>query len=205
MRQANKLAAEDLLEKLSPGLQRELLLELLRSSVLQFPLFSNAPRAFLAEIAQAHSWVRSLPGDVVVEEGELTQEIVFVVDGELMLQEDGIGDDDEAAVRFGPGSWFGEDCLIDHSIVRADTIVAVKESEMAVLQCSDFKKIIKKYPKIKQKYKSMADQWATGKLRNSCLRYSPQCVNENSASRSFWRWFGRNVQISPATPSTLLS
>merc|ERR1719487_1198945 len=60
--------APDLLAQLSPAVQRELLSELLHSTVLQFPLFKGASHALLGEIAQAHSWAHCLPGDIVVEE-----------------------------------------------------------------------------------------------------------------------------------------
>jgi len=77
--------APSLLSKLSTSMQRELTLELLSSTVLHFPLFCRAPAAFIAEIAQAHTWVQCSAGDLVVEAGQLEQEVVFVVVGRLLM------------------------------------------------------------------------------------------------------------------------
>jgi len=74
-------------EKLSPSVQQDLALELLRNVLLKFPLFRDAPHAFMAEIARSHVPVQALPGDVVVEEGQLVQELVFVVQGRVLLCE----------------------------------------------------------------------------------------------------------------------
>merc|ERR1719375_2946612 len=87
LRELNMALAPELLAQLSPAVQRELLSELLRSTVLQFPLFKGANAAFIGEIAQAHAWVHCLPGDVVLEEGQLMQEIVFVIKGKLLVIE----------------------------------------------------------------------------------------------------------------------
>lgn len=78
-------SAAGLLGRLSPTVQRELSLELLSRVVLRFPLFRAAPRAFVAEIASAHTWVQCAPGDLVVEEGQVIQEVVFLVHGRLLV------------------------------------------------------------------------------------------------------------------------
>jgi len=86
VRQERQMAsAAGLLGRLSPAVQRELSLELLSSVVLRFPLFRAAPRAFVAEIASAHAWVQCAPGDLVVEEGQVIQEVVFLVHGRLLV------------------------------------------------------------------------------------------------------------------------
>lgn len=86
VRQERQMAsAAGLLGRLSPTVQRELSLELLSRVVLRFPLFRAAPRAFVAEIAHAHAWVQCAPGDLVVEEGQVIQEVVFLVHGRLLV------------------------------------------------------------------------------------------------------------------------
>lgn len=76
----------DLLELLSFGLQKEISLELLRGTVLKFPLFKDAPRAFVAELAGAHNWMQCSPGDTVVAEGQIVQEMVWLIQGRWLVQ-----------------------------------------------------------------------------------------------------------------------
>eukprot|EP00928_Gymnodinium_smaydae_P012842 TRINITY_DN14691_c0_g1_i2.p1 TRINITY_DN14691_c0_g1~~TRINITY_DN14691_c0_g1_i2.p1 ORF type:complete len:869 (+),score=167.41 TRINITY_DN14691_c0_g1_i2:141-2609(+) len=75
-----------LFNMLSPAIQRELTLALLNSTVLQFPLFKDAPHAFIAELAAVHAWVQCLPGDLVAEQEQLVQEVVFLVQGRLVAE-----------------------------------------------------------------------------------------------------------------------
>lgn len=71
----------ELLTQLSPAVQRDLSLALLSQTVLHFPLFKGAKRSFVAELAQAHVWVECLKDDLVAEDGQILQEVVFVIDG----------------------------------------------------------------------------------------------------------------------------
>merc|ERR1711874_907268 len=93
----------------------------------QFPLFKEAPRSFVAEIAQAHHWVQALPWDLIVERGQLVRELVFVVQGRILMQifsplgcdsrksRSGEDEEDDAVQEeaFDAGAWFGEKCLFD--------------------------------------------------------------------------------------------
>jgi len=139
--------APELFKNLSPAVQRELTLELLRSTVLEFPLFRGAGinHSFVAEVAEAHVWVEAVPGDLVVEEGQLEEELVFVVQGRLVLE---LGADPDpqwlkkglcygngcqgTQVEMETGAWFGEACLFVLDRVRGETAVAILESELAV-------------------------------------------------------------------------
>lgn len=76
----------ELLAMLSPTMQRELSLSLLGSTVLRFPLFKNTQRSFLAELAQVHCWVQCMAGDVVLEEGEILQNLIFLIRGKLVFR-----------------------------------------------------------------------------------------------------------------------
>jgi len=73
-------------QHLSVRLQRNLSLELLKSTVLKFPLFTDAPRAFVAEISNAHTIVQCIATDLIVETGQLVDEVVFVVSGRITME-----------------------------------------------------------------------------------------------------------------------
>eukprot|EP00928_Gymnodinium_smaydae_P014297 TRINITY_DN15214_c0_g1_i2.p1 TRINITY_DN15214_c0_g1~~TRINITY_DN15214_c0_g1_i2.p1 ORF type:complete len:875 (+),score=132.49 TRINITY_DN15214_c0_g1_i2:82-2706(+) len=86
MSEMHKTLGPELLTNLSPALQRELSTELLRECFMRFPLFMDASRAFVSEIARAHKWVQALPWDLVVERGQLVQELVFLIQGRLVMR-----------------------------------------------------------------------------------------------------------------------
>lgn len=72
-----------ILENLSPSMRRELSLCLVSDIFHAFPLFRNTQQSFLADLAQAQYWQHVLPGDLVADQGQAVQEIVFVMTGEL--------------------------------------------------------------------------------------------------------------------------
>jgi len=183
---------------LSPAVQRELLSELLRTTVLQFPLFKAANNAFIGEIAQAHTWVNCLPGDIVVEEGQVMSELVFVIRGKLIMHGNGGGNggspagvvreegyeilsDDDVVVH--AGAWFGEACLFQEDRIRDFTVVAVVESELAVLTAHDYHRIANMYPRVLARHQLIAQHLQTGKLNLKMLAYSLPETAETKAGR----------------------
>lgn len=161
----------DLFASLSPAVQRELSLALLSSTVLQFNLFKGAQHAFVAEIAQAHMWVQSLPGDVVAEEGQLMQEVVFVMHGRLLMSGDETSFEMDVEIR--SGGWFGEGCLFNQELEQKSTVVAIAETEMAVLSASEYIRIIQKYPRILAQHRSIEKGLLDGSVTLQDLRYVP--------------------------------
>jgi len=177
--QERQTLSPDLFAKLSPAVQRELSLELLRNTVLQFPLFQDVQHSFVAELAQAHSWVQCLPGDIVVEEGQLMQEVVFVLRGRLLMQssessgqqcsggnatDEGAGTPsdrsqtgsrEEELVELGAGAWFSEAALFFVDCIRTATVVAAVESELAVLPVSEYHRIVQKFPRLQERHRNI--------------------------------------------------
>lgn len=186
--------APDLFRHLSPAVQRDLSLELLRGIVLQFPLFKEAPRPFVAEIAQAHHWVQALPWDLIVERGQLVKELVFVVQGRVIIQvygSDGfdtlgnqaldvaqlcVVDEEEsdhlmAEEELIPGAWFGEKCLFDEARIRTCVGVAAMESELAVLRAEDYHRILSTYPNLRRQHEVIAQRLRMKELTFDRLEY----------------------------------
>merc|ERR1712048_1288045 len=100
----------------------------------------------------------------------LLQEVVFVIQGRLAVQaatggflfgeRPDVGSDGKEVPssqeeEIEAGAWFGEDCLFEHNCVRSSTIVAVAESELAVLNACEYKRIVQKYPRILEKHQSI--------------------------------------------------
>eukprot|EP00440_Ansanella_granifera_P060666 gb/GFBE01065752.1/.p1 GENE.gb/GFBE01065752.1/~~gb/GFBE01065752.1/.p1 ORF type:complete len:779 (+),score=167.92 gb/GFBE01065752.1/:1-2337(+) len=180
--------APKLLAKLSPSSQRELALELLRSVVMRFPLFVQTPLAFQEQLAQVHSWVQAIPGDLVVEEDRFEEELVFVMQGSLLKLEGSPSEDDEQeelmdspvddaeSIRqtiLGKGAWFGERCLFVDRNIRKFTVIADQDSELAVLAASDYMNILKLYPRFLRHHRLLEKEIAARKMDLSDLAYRP--------------------------------
>lgn len=185
----------NLLAKLSANMQRELTLQLLSKTVVCFPLFKNAPIAFIAEIAQAHSWVECGGGDLVAEEGQLEEDLVFVVVGRLfsfctsvLRKRDPVKDAKEC---FEAGAWFGEACLFFSDSVRGTSIFARTDAELVVLQATDFHAVIKKYPQLCLRHAGIKKELHAGSLCLSSLAYQPP---PPGTRMGFWRLWSNVVR-----------
>jgi len=205
--------APALLNRLSPSMQRELTLELLSSTVLNFPLFRGAPDPFIADIAQAHHWFQCNSGDLIVEAGQLEQEVVFIVMGRLVVftkqqlqsghASSGVSGEieDVHEEELSAGAWFGEACLFTDGVVRSTTVFAQDESELAVLKALDFHRIVKQYPVLAQRHSSILSQIQSGKLSLGDLMYHPLKEEMPRPSRfpgSLLFPFFRTPKVTPA-------
>lgn len=185
--------APKILSNLSPSSQRELALELLRSAVMNFPVFEEAPEGFVGQLASAFTWVQSLAGDLVVEEGQLEEELVFVIEGSLMKIRSGFGlmsiedsdDEDEDSVDgmkktpFCKGAWFGERCLFQDDSLRDFTVITDVDSELAVLSAVDYMRILKLYPRLHRQHEDLVTALEKGKMDLADLAYKAPTAQEN--------------------------
>eukprot|EP00927_Polykrikos_kofoidii_P001427 TRINITY_DN10537_c0_g1_i11.p1 TRINITY_DN10537_c0_g1~~TRINITY_DN10537_c0_g1_i11.p1 ORF type:complete len:935 (-),score=175.34 TRINITY_DN10537_c0_g1_i11:75-2879(-) len=169
-----------LMSVLSPAVQRDLSMALLGNTILQFPLFIGAPRSFVAELAQAHTCVRCLPNDLIAEEGQIMEAIVFLLSGRVValypdpsegkdLQDSvpehtaveaseadtPVRPQEERIITVEAGGWFGEGCLFNPSSVHAATVTAAAETELAVLPAVEYHRIVKRYPRLQERHEAL--------------------------------------------------
>lgn len=76
----------------------------------QVPLFADLSKSELDHVAQSATDLNLDPGDVLMREGSLANEMVIVVDGTLEVTRDG-----EHVADIGPGGFAGEMALLTHS------------------------------------------------------------------------------------------
>eukprot|EP00930_Biecheleria_cincta_P050970 TRINITY_DN36125_c0_g1_i1.p1 TRINITY_DN36125_c0_g1~~TRINITY_DN36125_c0_g1_i1.p1 ORF type:complete len:754 (-),score=128.66 TRINITY_DN36125_c0_g1_i1:53-2314(-) len=173
----------ELFKGLSGSVQRELSLCLLGSAVLQFPLFEGAQRSLIGDLAQLHSWITCVRGDLIAEDGQMVCEIVFVVSGTLVAAlgkyslekhldrstEDVAADRDKAQqmgerlsdsgvacmLAISEGAWFGEGCLFEKERIRTSTITARSGSSLASLSSVSYHEVISRYPHVKERHLSI--------------------------------------------------
>jgi len=166
----------------------------LRRRMLTFPLFQDAPHAFIADIAHAHVWVQTLPGDLVVEEGQLVQELVFVIHGLLVVQPgDGGGgqppgrtpDTGGDQLEYEAGAWFGEECLFQQNCIRKFNSCAAVESELAVLAVQEFHRVLQQYPPQSVRHKAIEHAIQSKRLNVTEIGYRPP-TQAHAPSRKSW-------------------
>jgi CRP-like cAMP-binding protein len=73
------------------------------------------------------------------------------------------------------GSWFGEACLFDESHVYESTIFALEESQMASLSRADFFQIVRRYPRLKDRYTELQRSFENGLRQVAELGYTASC------------------------------
>jgi len=79
------------------------------------------------------------PGDVIVRQGDTSMSFYVVLSGRVRIVRHTAGDDGVDIVEEGPGSFFGEMGVID-DLPRAATVVAIEQSECALLAKWDFQR-----------------------------------------------------------------
>ena len=192
--------ASNILAKLSPALQRDLSLERLSSTMLQFPLFRGAARAFIAELAQAHSWAQCLQLDLGMEAGQLIQDLIFVIHGQLVMHGEELGhevNDDSLQVmnvntikvvdeetELGAGAWCGEACLFFDRHMCTATVHAVLESELAVLAARDYHKVLQKFPALLERHNRLNEALRSEELSLKSLAYVRTRTRMHSSSKN---------------------
>lgn len=83
------------------------------------PLFADLDRSELDHVSQSATDLDLDPGDVLMREGSMANEMVIVVEGTLEVTRDG-----EHVADIGPGGFAGEMALLTHS--RRNSTVTTK-------------------------------------------------------------------------------
>ena len=127
----------------SPRSKDMMLVEYLRN----IPLFNHLKEAQLKEIASRCKSVEHKKGDVIFHKTDLTTDLYIVNSGKLkavLTDEEG---DEMVLAQFEKGAFFGELSLLDGK-GRSASIIAEKDSELAVLRKDVFFDLLNKDPKI---------------------------------------------------------
>ncbi|HET6586045.1 MAG TPA: Npt1/Npt2 family nucleotide transporter [Nannocystaceae bacterium] len=106
------------------------------------PLFSRVPAEDLASLARmAESRIYS-PGQTIVTEGELGDELYLVVYGRVTVARGG-----QRMTTLGPGESFGEISVLDEG-PRTATVTAEEQSEVLAIASEDFYEILREQAEI---------------------------------------------------------
>lgn len=86
-----------------------------------------------------------LPGEVILLEGDFSQELYILVSGQVRIVKDRGKAQERTLAVLGPGDFFGEMAIFE-SAPRSATAVAEEEAELLVLSPDKFKQTIYQKP-----------------------------------------------------------
>lgn len=109
--------------------------------VAKVPFFNRLQATQIAEVAQLLKLYRSVRGEVIVREGDVGENMYFIVNGQV-----------EVSHRSGsfilrPGDFFGEIALLDRR-PRTATVRALSRCQLLILDAHDFNKFVAGYPNL---------------------------------------------------------
>ncbi len=120
---------------------------MLEEYLKNIPLFSHCKVAQLKEIAERCKHASFKRGDVIFQKTDLSTDLYIVISGKLKaVLEDEEGDEMVLAL-FEKGAFFGELSLLDGK-GRSASIIADKDSELAILKQDVFLDLLYKNPRI---------------------------------------------------------
>lgn len=117
--------------------------------VLQVPLFADLQILHIVEIASMLRPLAVPPLYRVVRQGDAADCMYFVVSGELQV------DLGERRVKLSNGDFFGELGLLNKA-PRSANVVAVTDTQLLVLEASDFDKLTRIYPEMRNTIEAYA-------------------------------------------------
>jgi CRP/FNR family cyclic AMP-dependent transcriptional regulator len=109
------------------------------------PLFHGLARSELAQLAKETEDLELGPGKALCEEGETAREFFVILDGEAEVTKDG-----HRLAALGPGDFFGEIALIEHS-TRTATVTATTPVRFFVLTSRAFAALLDNNPGVARK------------------------------------------------------
>ncbi|MBA4405687.1 hypothetical protein C0389_00260 [bacterium] len=161
----------EFLKNLPEGLKREVSLQLKKDILEKFTLFHGTDEQFLMEIALRLKPVVATPGEVIMKEGDIGNEMFFILKGELSFI---TGDKEFKILR--DGDFFGEIALFKNTL-RTASIRAETYSDLYSLDKTSFDFVVNKYPEFAVKIKEQA------RLRNILTDFmdNNSSINNNPA------------------------
>lgn len=88
---------------------------------------------------------------IIIWEGVKDDKMYFVKSGRVIVSKKLKGKIEEVLIRFGPGDFFGELAVIEHS-ARTATVEAEEDSELLIFESKKLDELEKKHPQIASKF-----------------------------------------------------
>ena len=141
------------LSSLPQGLQNEVSVHLKREILQKIPLFKGVSDNFLKEVALHMRPIVCVPDENVFKENDIGHEMYFIIRGKLEV----IMNEKVLSVLT-DGDFFGEIALFTEQKKRTATVKSVFYSDLYRLDRELFEEVLKRYPKIAQHIRKIADE-----------------------------------------------
>eukprot|EP01043_Picozoa_sp_COSAG02_P020973 COSAG02_NODE_1052_length_14953_cov_6.064023_2_plen_907_part_00 len=141
---------EQLLAELPPAMASNLMEKLYGKFVADVPYFRGLDQTIIIRLSQEIKTLTAERGSAIMEEGRVGKEMFILVDGEVMVEQQGI----ELGFFNRPGSFFGENPVIywDESSERRErTVRAVTDCFLVFLDQEAVMQVAQRYPELEQK------------------------------------------------------
>jgi CRP/FNR family cyclic AMP-dependent transcriptional regulator len=109
------------------------------------PLFSNLSQRHLGEIGKHADQVKVEAGRVLVQQGKIGWEFIFIVEGKARVEKDG-----KVIRQLSEGDFFGEISLIDGE-PRTSTVIAETDMTLLVVHKTSFDHLLETIPGLQRK------------------------------------------------------
>ena len=109
------------------------------------PLFSNLSQRHLGEIAKHADQVGVEKGRVLVQQGKIGWEFIFIVEGKARVEKDG-----KVIRQLSKGDFFGEISLIDGE-PRTATVIAETNMTLLIVNKTSFDHLLDAIPGLQRK------------------------------------------------------
>ncbi|MDJ0961095.1 MAG: cyclic nucleotide-binding domain-containing protein [Acidimicrobiia bacterium] len=143
----------EMLEGLPTPLRVEIALHINQAILQKVPLFERADETFLRELVLHFTPTVGVPGESIVQRGEIGHRIYFINRGTVEV----LGADDrEVVATLTDGDFFGEMALLG-SDARANTVRAVDYCDLYALDRERFNRVLETFPAFAAEVRRIAD------------------------------------------------
>jgi len=116
------------------------------------PLFEGLSKKHLEQVSALATRIDAAEGKVLTREGDTGREFIVILEGTVEIKRG-----DELIATHGPGDYFGEISLIEHT-PRTATVVATSPVVLDVIGQREFATLLEDEPEIGKKIKATAAQ-----------------------------------------------
>ena len=138
---------------LSPTLRKEILLHMNRDCVLNCDFFRDVSNDCIIRLVHSFKFAVFLKCDILAEEGEIAESLVFVIHGSAKVIKSGRV---MPVSLLSPGDYFGEKSLLMHHR-NAVSVVATENCDTRVLEKFDFEQLSIDFPELKDSILKKSD------------------------------------------------
>ena len=149
------------LSGLPQGLQSEVSIHLKREILEKIPLFQGVSDKFLGEVSLHMRPLVCVPGENVFTEGEIGNEMYFIIRGKLKVLLNS-----KVVSTLTDGDFFGEIALFTDQKRRTATVKSISYSDLYRLDRELFDEVLRRYPKIADHIKEIANKRMTENKNN---------------------------------------